>query len=292
VNLVSKIHVRDRGRPKKLDSALNEKARKLYIEDWKPIDFVIEDLGISRATFFRYRQTWKVDLLRVGIIDEYDVPTRSYLRNERLWDKSLLGYDLKLIRKIVPSLGYQLRLVPMKFKELLPGLASDKLDIVFASLGKTEVREKLVSFSDSYRPNGGPDFHLTHRPGFSFTSGTRLAVVQDSIPQDYAKKFLPPGLRFLPCNSYETCFNLLKQNQVDCAFAAGHISKKFLAENQEFAFTHFRDRLNVKSCLAIQKDNLFLLEKCNGVLQELRKLEILDQLDDYYSSGKYALGSS
>jgi polar amino acid transport system substrate-binding protein len=58
------------------------------------------------------------------------------------------GFMADLVRAIAQDNHFQVTLVPMQFSTLVSALASNKIDIISASISPTEERKKIVSFSD------------------------------------------------------------------------------------------------------------------------------------------------
>lgn len=60
------------------------------------------------------------------------------------------GYDVQIAKKIADSLGMELVIIKTEWDGLIPGLTSDKLDLVIAGMSPTDERKEVIDFSDYY----------------------------------------------------------------------------------------------------------------------------------------------
>lgn len=63
---------------------------------------------------------------------------------------TISGFDIDLIREVAKRLGYDVEVVDMDFSGLLPALQTRQVDVVVASMSKTEERLKNIDFSEDY----------------------------------------------------------------------------------------------------------------------------------------------
>ena len=71
-------------------------------------------------------------------------------------DGSLAGYEIELTNLLCERMGVKCTLVAQEWNGIIPGLTVGKYDAIIASMGVTEERKKVVSFSKPYAqaPNG------------------------------------------------------------------------------------------------------------------------------------------
>ncbi|MCL1859424.1 MAG: transporter substrate-binding domain-containing protein [Oscillospiraceae bacterium] len=60
------------------------------------------------------------------------------------------GYDVQIAKKIADALGMELEIVKTDWDGLIPGLTSDKLDLIIAGMSPTDERKEVIDFSDYY----------------------------------------------------------------------------------------------------------------------------------------------
>ena len=62
------------------------------------------------------------------------------------------GYDVDLLNKLAPALGAKLNIQNLDFNGLIPGLQSNKFDMVSVGLSATPERKQVVDFTRGYVP--------------------------------------------------------------------------------------------------------------------------------------------
>ena len=60
------------------------------------------------------------------------------------------GYDVQMAKKIADLLNMELVIVKTEWDGLIPGLTSDKLDLIIAGMSPTDERKEVIDFSDYY----------------------------------------------------------------------------------------------------------------------------------------------
>ena len=60
------------------------------------------------------------------------------------------GYDVEMAKKIADQLGMELEIVKIEWDGLIPGLTSDRLDLIIAGMSPTGERKEVIDFSDYY----------------------------------------------------------------------------------------------------------------------------------------------
>jgi ABC-type amino acid transport substrate-binding protein len=62
------------------------------------------------------------------------------------------GYDVDLLHKLASNLGLKLNIVNLDFDGLIPGLQSNKFDMVSVGFTATDARKKVIDFTREYVP--------------------------------------------------------------------------------------------------------------------------------------------
>jgi len=63
-----------------------------------------------------------------------------------------IGFDVDLCSALAKKMGVELEVVPTAWDGIIPGLLSDRYDIIMSAMSITEERLKQVNFSDAYLP--------------------------------------------------------------------------------------------------------------------------------------------
>ena len=101
------------------------------------------------------------------------------------------GFDVELFRDVARRLGFDkdhVTFTGQDFSALLPSVANGRFDTAVAAIGITDVRKKVVDFSDGYL--AGYLTVLTSDPsikGPHDLAGKRLGAVQGTLQEAYAR---------------------------------------------------------------------------------------------------------
>jgi ABC-type amino acid transport substrate-binding protein len=107
------------------------------------------------------------------------------------------GYDVDLLKKLVPDLGVALNVQNLDFNGLIPGLQSKKFDMVSVGLSATPERKKVVDFTRAYVPYalvlGVPTKDASSITSVDAVnaSGKTVTALQGSTGEQLAKKLFP-----------------------------------------------------------------------------------------------------
>jgi ABC-type amino acid transport substrate-binding protein len=107
------------------------------------------------------------------------------------------GYDVDLLKKLVPDLGVALNIQNLDFNGLIPGLQAKKFDMVSVGLSPTPERKKVVDFTRAYVPYalvlGVPTKDASSITSVDAVnaSGKTITALQGSTGEQLAKKLFP-----------------------------------------------------------------------------------------------------
>lgn len=118
-----------------------------------------------------------------------DGKPNSYLENGQ-WK----GFDIDLITAIATDANLKVQIRGIEFSAMFPAIESGRFDIGAASSAGTIERQKIVGFSQGYLIGylgvlTNNDSGITKDP--ASTAGKRLGLLQGSIQESYAKKYMP-----------------------------------------------------------------------------------------------------
>ena len=65
-------------------------------------------------------------------------------------DGDIVGFDVDIANAIATKLGVEVKFIDTAFDGLIPGLKSDKYDLIISAMTITEKREKAVDFTEPY----------------------------------------------------------------------------------------------------------------------------------------------
>lgn len=104
------------------------------------------------------------------------------------------GYDVDLLKELAPATGMELKIDNLDFNGLIPGLQSNKFDMVSVGLSPTEERRQVVDFTRGYVPYAQV-LAVKQGKGASVTSveqldesGSRIVVLQGSTGEQLARR--------------------------------------------------------------------------------------------------------
>ena len=96
------------------------------------------------------------------------------------------GLEIELIRLICRELGYQVEFEVTNFGSLIPGLESDKYDLVTGCLSITEERLQAVDFSVSHYTGGA--VAVVRRPGAVSSGGNFFTDIAESFERNFIRE--------------------------------------------------------------------------------------------------------
>jgi polar amino acid transport system substrate-binding protein len=183
------------------------------------------------------------------------------------------GFDLDLTRAIGEKMGMKVEFSAIDFPGLFPAVASGRFDMGAASTAGTVERQKIVDFSDGYL--GGYLGVLTKKDSgitkdTASTNGKRLGLLQGSIQESYAKKFLPGAtLVMFPDNN--SGVSAMESGRIDAYFLDYVVGTDYIDQhpdlNQPIALPAF----DLPAAFPIKKGNTALETAVNQALTEVVK---------------------
>lgn len=66
----------------------------------------------------------------------------------------MVGFDMDILREVALRAGFDYKLQTMSFNGIIPALQTGSVDIALAGITITDMREKIVDFSDPYYDSG------------------------------------------------------------------------------------------------------------------------------------------
>jgi polar amino acid transport system substrate-binding protein len=181
------------------------------------------------------------------------------------------GFDLDLARAIGAKLGLTVEFAAIDFPALFPAVAQGRYDMGAASSAGTVERQKIVDFSKGYL-GGYLGVLTTKTSGItkenSSTDGKRLGLLQGSIQEAYAKKFLPGAtLVMFPDNNAGVA--ALQTGRVDGYFLDFVVGTDYIEQHPELIQPIAVPAFDQPAAFPIKKGNTALEDGVNKALGEL-----------------------
>ena len=188
----------------------------------------------------------------------------------------LTGYDIEFFEALAKEEGIEFKWVPMDFKGIIPALESKKIDIIIASMEKTEDRAKSVLFTDPY----GAEDKNQQLVGLNTASdistgslnevkekGKKVGVVLGHRSDTIASAV--EGLEVLSFDNISSVFMALQSGKIDYTLTDYDIAMGFVKENKDLKVFSV---LGTESamCMAVRLGNTELADKLNKGIATLK----------------------
>jgi len=128
--------------------------------------------------------------LRIGIAANY--PPLAFKENGKL-----TGAEVEFAHMLARELDVKVELVETPWKDLMPDLVDDKIDVIMSGFSITPERQKLVTFTDSYGTIGqmallrAGDYDRLRDEDARNSPTTRIGVVGGTTGEQYVRRHDP-----------------------------------------------------------------------------------------------------
>lgn len=188
----------------------------------------------------------------------------------------IVGFDIDLINLIAQKLDVKIKIVDMPFDGLL-GALGKKIDLVIAGLTKTEEREKIVDFSESYFESKQCILTTTNKQISkeedlnNLTIATQIGTTANEYVKNLKQKY--DTIKNKDYDEYDIMVEDLLKKRVDAV-----ILDEIAAENQLIKHKNKLKKTNGSvlncpiefSCIAVAKNNNELLKDVNSAILEIK----------------------
>lgn len=183
------------------------------------------------------------------------------------------GFDLDLVRAIADKLGLKVEFAAIDFPALFPSVAQGRYDMAAASTAGTVARRKIVDFSAGYL-GGYLGVLTTKSSGITAdnasTNGKRLGLLQGSIQEQYAKKFLGGAtLVMFPDNNAGV--SALETGRIDGYFLDYVVGTDYIDQKPDLVQPIAIPAFDQPAAFPIKKGNTALEDAVNAKLDEVVK---------------------
>ncbi|MCC8418029.1 MAG: ABC transporter substrate-binding protein [Rickettsia endosymbiont of Bryobia graminum] len=200
-----------------------------------------------------------------------DNPPYEFIQNSEI-----VGFDIDLINAIGEKLGKKVVIKNFDFNGLMAALTSKNVDMIIAGLGKTEERQKYVSFSIPYlTEKDTSSISVLYRLSDNFkeisdlngkTVGAQLGTVWATILQEAAKLH---NIKIHHLSNNLILVEELKSKSIDAVVLEELQCKKFIENNPELSSFNLEGHAS-EFAIALNKDS-DLIEQVNKAITELRE---------------------
>jgi len=158
---------------------------------------------------------------------------------------NIIGYDADIAKLIAMNLGVKIKFSAMPFAELLPALATNKVDLILSSMTMTLERNRKTAFVGPYYISGKGI--LTKTKNISIlqqaeglnSPAFKVATLGKSTSQAFVEQAAPKA-QLVATKSYDDAIDMLLQDKVNavvadypfCAFSAFRYQEKGLVAGQ------------------------------------------------------------
>lgn len=198
----------------------------------------------------------------------------------------IVGIDVEIAAEIANRLGYDLKIMDMEFNTIISSIESGKADIGIAGMTVTKERERSVNFSSPYAKSvqqiivnknseiKTPD-DLTGKK-----IGTQLGTTGDIFAkEDFGENAVQSF------DKHADAIMALKSNKIDLVMIDDMTAKAFLRNNNDLKMLD-SPYAEEEYAIAVNIKNTDLLNKINGVINDMQKDKSLDKIIAKYIASK------
>lgn len=215
----------------------------------------------------------------------------------------LVGFDIDVGNAICEKIKAKCVWVDQPFDSLIAGLQARKFDMIHASITRTEVRERVIAFTEDLyaiptqlvAKKGSPLL-----PTVESLKGKRVGVLQGSVQEAYARKaWAKEGVTIVSYQDQEQTYGDLPANRLDAILAekpnaiAGFLTKD-TGKDYEFVGEPINDPLVANQiAMGLRKADTDLKAEVDKAIVELRAEGVIEKLaEKYFQPGELNLLNS
>ncbi|QOG12283.1 transporter substrate-binding domain-containing protein [Arcobacter sp. FWKO B] len=135
-------------------------------------------------------------------------------------DGNLYGFDIDIANTICEELQIKCIFKEMDFNELIPAMSDGKIDLIVASMAKTQQREEKIDFSIAYyraKPVVIGKMGTFYNNKDFFINKT-IAIQGGTIQETYAKNLSAHSTKVVTTSTFDDSVNLLVDGSADVVF--------------------------------------------------------------------------
>lgn len=221
------------------------------------------------------------NVLRVGVSS--NSPPLIFRQGNKI-----VGLEADLAKELATYLGKSLRFVELKWKDQIPALLENRIDIIMSGMSITQLRKVRVAFALSYFESG--QMALIRRKDaarygtglFSFATSSVIGAIKDTTGEFFVETQFSSVKRKLYTNSRPAVKDLINQD-IDMFIHDAPMILYLASENETKGLTVLFVRLTKEPLAwAVRKDNVELLDSANNFLRSFNKAGKLSKIVKYW----------
>jgi polar amino acid transport system substrate-binding protein len=198
----------------------------------------------------------------------------AYPPFENMENNKAVGFDVDIAEAIADQLGLQLEVISTAWDGIIPGLKSNKYDIIMSAMTITEDRKKQINFSDPYIDSDQSIAVVTGSPIKSEADlkDKVVGVQLDTTGQFKAEEIQKAG-GLKEIQKFDTillAFQALEQGKVDAIINDYPVSQYICVTRGNKTAVVAKIKTDEQYGIGINKDNTELLNKVNDALQKVK----------------------
>lgn len=201
-------------------------------------------------------------------------------------ESGLIGYEVDLANDIANAIGVDLKIVQMPFKELLPSLEANKIDIVMSGMTMTTPRNAKVIFMGPYIYSGKSILTMAHiyvemeNTNELNKGSNKITTLSGSTSEKFVLQYMPKA-KLLAESDYDNCLKLVMDGKADLMLADFSICRYTILRNPDLGLETFDEPITKEPIgMAIKHTDPLFLNLLQNLLRQRDADGTLEDLND------------
>lgn len=221
------------------------------------------------------------NILRVGIAT--NAPPLIYKQNGKI-----VGLEAEFAAALAKYLNKSLHFVELDWKDLIPALLNNKIDIIMSGMTKTPIREVRIAFTNRYLGSG--QTALIRRQDaarfstglFTITTSSAIGVIKDTTGEYFVETRFS-SVKKVAFRNTQAAVRALINNEIDMFIHDAPVIFYLASENETNGLAPIFALLQEEDLAwAVRKDNKDLLNAANQFLTDSNNQEMIKKIIKYW----------
>ena len=200
-------------------------------------------------------------------------------------DSGAIGRDVEMMEEIAERSGVSVVWKRMPFDELLDAVRSGEVDVVCATLGITDERERIVDFSSCYfetsiaivvRDGAGEPTTMTD------LASKKVGAAVGTTSEQALREFLPKSIAVLENKSGAPTLERLVTGELDAAVMDGPAARAMAARSAGKLSVMKQTLTSERYALVVREGREDLLSRIDAALESMRRDGSLAELNQRF----------